>query len=205
MESGCGFGELALLYNDKRSATIEASTSCECYSLDGTLFKQIVMKASMDKRNTRQRFLNSIKLFDSIDKYQKLKLIDGLTPLTLKNGEFVFYEGDHGDAFYIIEEGEVQCLKMIEDYKFKCVRVLGKEDHFGEIALINDAKRSLGIRVHSESCKLLKLDRKTFTRILGEISKHLKMDYGQNPPPPKEEEKKEKDPFALLDDDFDKK
>jgi len=178
MESGCGFGELALLYNDKRSATIEASTECMCYSLDGTLFKQIVMKASMDKRNTRQRFLNSIKLFDSIDKYQKLKLIDGLTPLTHKNGEFVFYEGDDGDAFYIIEEGEVQCLKMIEDYKFKCVRVLGKEDHFGEIALINDAKRSLGIRVQSENCKLLKLDRKTFTRILGEISKHLKMDYG---------------------------
>ena len=90
MESGCGFGELALLYNDKRSATIEASTECMCYSLDGTLFKQIVMKASMDKRNTRQRFLNSIKLFDSIDKYQKLKLIDGLTPLTHKNGEIVF-------------------------------------------------------------------------------------------------------------------
>lgn len=65
------------------------------------------MKASMDKRNTRQRFLNSIKLFDSIDKYQKLKLIDGLQSMTLKKGEFVFYEGDDGNAFYIIEEGEV--------------------------------------------------------------------------------------------------
>ena len=53
MESGCGFGELALLYNDKRSATIKAETDCEVYSLDGNLFKTIVMKASMDKRNTR--------------------------------------------------------------------------------------------------------------------------------------------------------
>ena len=35
MESGSGFGELALLYNDKRSATIEAEEECECYTLDG--------------------------------------------------------------------------------------------------------------------------------------------------------------------------
>ena len=81
----------------------------------------------------------------------------------------MFYEGDDGDAFYIIEEGEVQCLKMVQDYKFDCVRVLGKEDHFGELALINDAKRSLGVRVKSEECKILRLDRQTFTRILGDI------------------------------------
>ena len=67
---------------------------------------------------------------------------------------------------------------MIEDYKFKNVRTLVKEDHFGELALINDAKRSLGIRVSTEECKLLKLDRKTFTRILGDIQMHLKKDYG---------------------------
>jgi cGMP-dependent protein kinase 2 len=58
MDAGCGFGELALLYNDKRSATIKAVEECEVYSLDGNLFKGIVMKASMDKRDTRQRFLN---------------------------------------------------------------------------------------------------------------------------------------------------
>lgn len=75
---------------------------------------------------------------------------------------------------------------MIEDYKFNCVRVLKREDHFGELALINDAPRSLGIRVHSETCQLLKLDRQTFTRLLGDIKKHLKLDYGNK----KEEEKK---------------
>ena len=37
------------------------------------------------------------------------------------------------------------------------------------IALINNEKRSLSIRVKSENCKLLKLDRETFQRILGSI------------------------------------
>lgn len=39
MNQGAGFGELALIYNDKRSATIEAVEECEAFELDGTLFK----------------------------------------------------------------------------------------------------------------------------------------------------------------------
>lgn len=47
LEEGSGFGELALLYNDKRSATIEAVTPCETYVLDGSLFKQIIVNTSI--------------------------------------------------------------------------------------------------------------------------------------------------------------
>jgi CRP-like cAMP-binding protein len=47
---GSGFGELALLYNDKRSATIEAINDCEVYALDGSIFKMIIIKSSMEKR-----------------------------------------------------------------------------------------------------------------------------------------------------------
>ena len=45
--AGSGFGELALLYNDKRSATIEAVDTCETYTLDGTIFKTITIKSSI--------------------------------------------------------------------------------------------------------------------------------------------------------------
>jgi CRP-like cAMP-binding protein len=47
MGQGSGFGELALLYNDKRSATIEAVDICETYTLDGTIFKTIIIKSSI--------------------------------------------------------------------------------------------------------------------------------------------------------------
>ena len=59
------------------------------------------------------------------------------------------------------------------------MRTLESGAHFGELALINNEKRSLSIRVKSESCKLLKLDRETFTRILGSIKDHLQKDYGK--------------------------
>lgn len=47
MNHGVGFGELALLYNDKRSATIEAAEDCECYTLDGQIFKAIIVSSSI--------------------------------------------------------------------------------------------------------------------------------------------------------------
>ena len=89
-------------------------------------------------------------------------------------------EGEDGEEFYIIENGEVECLKLhtVNNRKgFVLVRSLKSGEHFGELALINNEKRSLSIRVKSEKCKLLKLDRETFTRILGSIQSHLKKDY----------------------------
>ena len=63
MGAGSGFGELALLYNDKRSATIEAVDDCETYTLDGTIFKTLIIKSSIEKRSRKANFLDQIKLF----------------------------------------------------------------------------------------------------------------------------------------------
>ena len=49
------------------------------------------------------------------------------------------------------------------------VRTLGTSEHFGELALINNDKRSLSVRVKSDKVSLLRLDRDAFTRILGSI------------------------------------
>ena len=109
-------------------------------------------------------------------------MVDGLQTLQLEKKEFVFQEGDAGEEFFIIEQGVVECLKLhqVQNRKgFLHVRELKAGDHFGELALINNEKRSLSIRVVSNKCKLLKLDRETFTRILGSIQEHLKKDYNK--------------------------
>ena len=58
LEQGIGFGELALLYNDKRSATIECIEACDTYTLDGALFKNIIVKSSIEKRSMKAQSLN---------------------------------------------------------------------------------------------------------------------------------------------------
>lgn len=182
MPEGSGFGELALLYNSKRTATIRADTEeVETYVLDGKIFKTIIVKSSIDKRSVQNSMLNKIKLFDPLDQQQKNRLAEGLKEVYLKDNDFVFKEGEEGESFYVIEQGSVDCLKLHEKPEGACfvkVRTLSEGDHFGEIALINKQVRSLSIRVSSANgCKLLMLDKETFTRILGSIEKFLNKDY----------------------------
>lgn len=47
MQEGSGFGELALIYNHKRSATIVATEDCELFVLDGIQFKKMVVRSTI--------------------------------------------------------------------------------------------------------------------------------------------------------------
>jgi CRP-like cAMP-binding protein len=49
-------------------------------------------------------------------------------------------------------------------------------DHFGEIAILKNVKRTLSVRTVTD-VKLFVLSRDAFTRILGNIRDYLKEDY----------------------------
>lgn len=76
-----------------------------------------------------------------------------------------------------MEEGEVEFGHEDGAGNVDRIRLLGPGSHFGEIALINDVKRTLSVRVASDKVKLLLLERDSFTRILGSIKEYLKEDY----------------------------
>jgi cAMP-dependent protein kinase regulator len=128
-------------------------------------------------------FLDRIELFNKVDKYDMLKLFDMLATKVVPPGEYVFREGDPGDLFYMIEQGQVECLKNGGGDTFgqeTLVRTLYEGDHFGELALLTPGgKRYLSVRVGGDKpCVLLYLERTDFQKIVGKISKYLKMNYG---------------------------
>jgi NADH:ubiquinone reductase (H+-translocating) len=62
-------------------------------------------------------------------------------------GAFIFHEGDIGDSFYVIEQGEVEITKDQPDGKEPLVLATLKEgDSFGEIALLKKVSRTAGAR-----------------------------------------------------------
>lgn len=191
INTGIGFGEIALLYNDKRTATVRAAEACQCWVLEGKTFKNIIIKQNLQrKKNISPTFLDNIDIFKALDKYDKIKLIDMLSTKVLKRGDYVFREGDVGDCFYMIEDGQVNCVKnspltggvaLMEGSapEEQLVRTLKTGEHFGELALLTpDGKRYLSVKVESEQCLLLYLDKKDFHKIVGNFSKYLKMNYG---------------------------
>ncbi len=71
-------------------------------------------------------------------------------------GEEVFHQGDHGDRFYVIEDGEAE---VIGDGRV--IRVMASGDGFGEIALLHDTTRTTTIRARTP-LRLCTLDRRHF-------------------------------------------
>jgi CRP-like cAMP-binding protein len=106
-----GFGEIALMYNVKRTATVRAVKSCVCWVIEGTIFKSIIIKQAFKRRTIDPSFLDKVEIFASMEKYERIKLLGMLSMKTLKKGDYVFREGDAGDNFYMISEGEVECIK----------------------------------------------------------------------------------------------
>jgi hypothetical protein len=57
----------------------------------------------------------------------------------------VFRQGDLGDRFYIVSEGEVEVV-----VDGKSAGMLGPGEHFGEIALLRDIPRTAGVTTRSD-------------------------------------------------------
>ena len=62
LKQGDFFGELALLYNTKRSATITAKSDCVLWALDRDTFNHIVKEASMKKRQKYEAVLEKMEI-----------------------------------------------------------------------------------------------------------------------------------------------
>ena len=86
-EPGEFFGELALLYNAPRAASIIAKTACQLWALDRATFNHIVKDAAMRKREKYEKFLLAWELLKEItDPYEKIKIADALSTKTFENG-----------------------------------------------------------------------------------------------------------------------
>ncbi len=67
-------------------------------------------------------------------------MFEGLERITYQPGDQIFQEGDEGDCAYLIENGSVEVSVLQENKIFK-VGILGKDDLFGEMALIDKRPR----------------------------------------------------------------
>jgi len=114
---GDAFGELALLYNAPRAATIIAKEDCLLWSLDRATFNHIVKDASMKKREKYEKFLKSIDILKSIDAYEINQISDALKNKKVFAGDYIIRKDDIGEDFFILEEGEAYATKPLENCK----------------------------------------------------------------------------------------
>ncbi|CAO3679865.1 hypothetical protein G6F70_006406 [Rhizopus microsporus] len=167
------FGELALMYNAPRAASIIAVTDCVLYALDRITFRSILMENTSRKRTMYERFLSEVPIFKSLEVYERHKIADALESVTFEDKEVIIKEGDVGEEFYLIESGEAIFYKTMPDGSQKQVMVGKKGDYFGELALLNDKPRAASV-IANGRLRCATLGKKAFTRLLGPVMEILK-------------------------------
>jgi cAMP-dependent protein kinase regulator len=171
---GEAFGELALLYNAPRAATIIAKEDCILWALDRECFNNIVKDAAIKKRERYENFLKSVDLLSTVEAYELSQICDALQTQKVTEGTQIITQNEPGDNFYIIEEGEAYATKVFEEGgKPQIVKQYTKGGYFGELALIKNEPRAASV-VTKTNCKLLSLDRMSFKRLLGPLENILK-------------------------------
>ena len=166
-------GELALLYNAPRSATIVAQTKVTSWALDRTTFKTIMMESSKGETESKLGFLSKVSLLDPLSEQEKLQLSEALTTAEYAEGDLIITEGTEGNDMFIIEEGTVICTKNQGGVEVNVSPELKAGSFFGELALLNDAPRAANVKALTK-LSVLKIDRPTFKRVLGPLQDILK-------------------------------
>ena len=85
-QAGDAFGELALLYNAPRAATIIADNDCLLWVLDRETFNHIVKDSSRVRREKYEAFLTKVKILESMAAYERSVLSDAFVEETFKAG-----------------------------------------------------------------------------------------------------------------------
>ncbi len=166
IEPGGSFGELALMYNAPRAATvISAEASCLLWALDRITFRRILMDSTFQRRRLYESFLEEVPILSTLTKYERSKIADALETQKFPAGTTIIKEGDAGEAFYLLESGEAEAYKSdtegpVKDYQ--------KGDYFGELALLNDAPRAASV-VSKTEVKVATLGKDGFQRLLGPV------------------------------------
>lgn len=166
IEAGGSFGELALMYNAPRAATvISAESHCTLWALDRLTFRRILMESTFARRRMYESFLEEVPLLSTLTPYERSKIADALECQKFPAGSRIIQEGEQGHSFYLLEAGEAVAYRSDNPNPVKHYK---KGDFFGELALLNDAPRAASV-VSMSDVKLATLGKNAFQRLLGPV------------------------------------
>lgn len=165
-EGAGSFGELALMYNTPRQATVQSETAGTLWAMDRNTFRRIILKSAVKRMKLFEMLLDSVPMLKSLQTSERMNLADALVTKYYNIGERIFEKGDRSNGMYFIEEGEISIRVYTSDDGEIEINRLKRGDYFGELSLITNKPRAASAAVTLPS-KLAFLDVETFERLLG--------------------------------------
>eukprot|EP00010_Vexillifera_abyssalis_P006151 CAMPEP_0201552750 /NCGR_PEP_ID=MMETSP0173_2-20130828/17318_1 /ASSEMBLY_ACC=CAM_ASM_000268 /TAXON_ID=218659 /ORGANISM="Vexillifera sp., Strain DIVA3 564/2" /LENGTH=311 /DNA_ID=CAMNT_0047963287 /DNA_START=33 /DNA_END=968 /DNA_ORIENTATION=+ len=177
--SGDSFGELALMYDAPRAATVKATTDVKLWAIDRETYKYVILDSMLRKRKLYEHFLSGVPLMKTLEKGEISRVADCLEEKSYPANHVILKEGQTGDEFFIIMEGSVKCTQKYSQGSASnnttsegelCRLKAGQ--YFGEIALVRNTTRKATVTT-LEPTKCLMLTGETFENAMGPLMDYL--------------------------------
>ena len=94
MQPGTAFGELALINDVKRAATIRVDMTSQLWLLDRQTFRRVLTQQENSSKEEKLLFLRKIKVFEKLHDNSLIKVADALNVAKFQAGAKLFREGE---------------------------------------------------------------------------------------------------------------
>lgn len=178
---GSVFGELAIVFDCTRTATVRAITECKLWILEQATFKSIMMKTGLIRQRDYIEFLKTVPTLGNVPTETLSRISSALEETTYKKGAYIIRQGGRGDTFYIISQGQVKVTVDVQDERTqqlveKTLRYLKRGDFFGEKALLGEDIRTANIIADDDNVVCLVIDRECFQQFISKIVENKQYD-----------------------------
>ena len=112
--SGSSFGELALESSKPRSASAFCKDFTHCLVLLKADYSRLMQRIVTEKKNEMTYFLQSLPIFQKVNKLALAKLTYNVREKVFTKGQFLFIEGEPAKEIFIVHDGECKLSKKVE-------------------------------------------------------------------------------------------
>lgn len=113
-----------------------------------------------------QHVLAQVPLFRNLPQTELERLAKTLQPTAFPTGAVLIQEGDTGDHFFVILDGQVEVVKSMGDQGERVIGLRGPGEFIGELALVNpDRQRTASVR-SVEPVRLWQINREEFESLI---------------------------------------
>jgi CRP-like cAMP-binding protein len=169
--AGDAFGEAALLSHEPRSASVWLVEDSVLLGLERETFAAFLRRhpdllQAVFARQADLSLVREVPLFADLSGGQVTALCRRFAPLRVEAQEAVIRQGEAGDRFYLVRDGEFEVRHGETESETQVLATLSRGDTFGEIALLRDVPRTASVVAMSPG-ELLQLGRADFHSLLG--------------------------------------
>jgi len=172
-EAGALFGELALMYEAPRAATVTANAPVSTWVLDAVDFKMLLVKSSSAQYAKYDGWLRNVKLLESLNHFELQQLSDTMESDCFDPDEEIVVRGYEGDKFFILEDGTAAAFIDGPEGE-KEVKQYLEGDFFGEIALLTQEPQRATVRATGSGCSVSYVTQEDFATALGPVMDKLR-------------------------------